>query len=100
MKRRDAKAQIDRDHPEMTTAQKIAAVKRLLADGPPHKPSRWPLAVVLVMAGALAWATVTWWHRDALLLVGAWVVMTAVLGASSSRYDRAMKRWANAQTAS
>jgi hypothetical protein len=81
----------------MSAEEKIAAVRAVRASGPAHKPSRWPLAAVLALAGLLVWATVEWWHRDALLLVGAWAVMTLILIAAENRYDQAAGRWADAQ---
>lgn len=100
MNLRDAKEQIDRENPEMSTDQKIAAIKALresdreIAAG---HPRRWPLAMAAALTGLMIWASAVWWHRHAVLILAGWVVAAVVTVVADNSYKRASERWEQAQ---
>jgi hypothetical protein len=100
MNLRDAKAQIDREHPEMSTEQKIAAIRALresdrrIATG---RPRRWPLALAAALTGLMIWASAAWWHRHAVLILAGWVIAAIVTVVADNSYRRARERQEAAQ---
>lgn len=110
MKLRDAKAQIDREHPEMSTDQKIAAIKALRASDrnarvsakatevqPASKPPAWPLWAVQVLWIAMIQLTLAHWHGHQALIVAGWAAALAVIVATGGWHRRAKERWETAQ---
>lgn len=110
MNLRDAKARIDREHPEMTTDQKIAAIKALResdraaraaaspAEGrPASKPSSGPLWAVQVLWIAMIQLTRSYWHGHGTLIIIGWAVALIIIVATGRRYQHAKDRWEAAQ---
>lgn len=110
MNLRDAKEQIDREHPEMSANQRIAAIKALRASDraagdsaratevrAPSKPSAWPLWAVQLLWIAIIQLTLNHWHGHQVLIVVGWAVTLVVVVATGGWHRRAKERWEAAQ---